>query len=88
MVITLTWSLGSAGCTSVAVTRAHVQRVTHVDDFQFEGFLWMSRLQDECWKHARNFVKRRCDSAKTLGRRVVIRMLSFPHHTCAHSLSV
>ena len=34
-------------------------RVTHVDDFQFEEFSW-TRLQDECGRHARNFVKQEC----------------------------
>ena len=67
MVITPASSLGSAGCTSVAVTRGY----SACD-------VCRTRLQDECGRHARNFVKRRCSGAKTFGRRFVICMLPFP----------
>ena len=83
MLITLAWSLGSAGCTSVVLN----QRVTHVDDFSVQFF-----VDQDCKMSAEDtqelFTMRRCTGAETQGRRVVICMLSFPHHTCRRSQEI
>ena len=76
----LSHSRGILGQLNARALQWHVdvQRMLHVVYFQLEN-ICRTRLQDGCWRHTRKFVKRRYNSVKTFGRRVVIDMLSFLH---------